>query len=138
MTLYLDLDENPTGTAQQTGQRVVHGRIHHYIRGNVQKQKDIFRACITEALSDLGREAPHYEGPVFVSIHFYYQIKQKKLWGSWKDTRPDVDNSVKGLLDVMTKMRFWNDDSQICKLHIDKTYSEKPGILIDIGRLIQP
>lgn len=138
MTLYLDLESNPTGTAQQTGQRVVNGRIHHFVKGSVQRQKDIYRTLIAEELTTAEREAPNYEGPVYVKIHFYYQIKQKKLWGQWKDTRPDVDNSVKGLLDVMTKMGFWSDDSQICRLDIQKTYSYRPGILIEVGRLIQP
>lgn len=138
MTLYLELDSNPTGTAQQTGQMVRGGKIHHFVKKNVRNQKAIYQQKIREALADQDREAPHYTGPVAVKIHFFYAIKQKKLWGQWKDSRPDVDNSVKGLLDVMTQMGFWDDDSLVCRLDISKTYSEHPGVLIDIWRLIQP
>ena len=135
MTFYLDLENNPTGTAQQTGQMVRGGKIHHFVKKNVRNQKAIYEKKILEALDD---EPPHFTGPVAVKIHFYYAIKQKKLWGQWKTSRPDVDNSVKSLLDVMTHLDFWEDDSLICRLDISKTYSEHPGIHIEVWRLIQP
>ena len=138
MTFYIELDSNPTGTAQQSGQMVRGGQIHHYIKKNVRAQKDIYALRILEALEDIGREPPHYEGPVFLSIHFYFSIKQKKRWGEWKDSRPDVDNMAKGLIDVLTKVGMWTDDSQICQLHLSKSYAEKPGIYFEMGRLINP
>ena len=46
--------------------------------------------------------------------------------------RPDSDNLMKGLLDVMGQCKFWNDDSQISNLHFLKTYSIDPCISIKI------
>lgn len=49
-----------------------------------------------------------------------------------KTTRPDCDNMVKLLLDVMTALRFWNDDAQVTSLTLIKRWSEGEG-----GTLIQ-
>ena len=129
MTLYLDLEQNPTGTAQQKGEMVRGGRIHHYTKKNVATQMAIYENAIREALD--GRKPPMFEDAV-------YQIKQQQRWGQWKTSKPDLDNSVKSLQDVMTKMGFWKDDSQIALLKLKKRLSEHPGILIETGRLIQP
>lgn len=50
-------------------------------------------------------------------------------------TRPDADNILKGLIDAMTKVGFWKDDSQIFKLYFEKYYSEKSGISVFIEPL---
>lgn len=136
MTLYLDLEQNPIGTAQQKGEMVRGGRIHHYTKKKVATQMAIYENAILEALD--GREPPMFEDAVYLDITFYYQIKAKNRWGQWKTSKPDLDNSVKSLQDVMTRMGFWKDDSQIALLKLKKRLSEHPGILIETGRLIQP
>lgn len=136
MTLYLDLEQNPIGTAQQKGEMVRGGRIHHYTKKKVATQMAIYEKAIREALD--GREPPMFEDAVYLDITFYYSIKSKKRWGQWKTSKPDLDNSVKSLQDVMTRMGFWKDDSQIALLKLKKRLSEHPGILIETGRLIQP
>ena len=136
MTLYLDLEQNPIGTAQQKGEMVRGGRIHHYTKKKVVTQMAIYENAILEALD--GREPPMFEDAVYLDITFYYQIKAKNRWGQWKTSKPDLDNSVKSLQDVMTRMGFWKDDSQIALLKLKKRLSEHPGILIETGRLIQP
>ena len=136
MTLYLDLEQNPIGTAQQKGEMVRGGRIHHYTKKKVATQMAIYENAIREALD--GREPPMFEDAVYLDITFYYQIKQPKRWGQWKTSAPDLDNSVKSLQDVMSRMGFWKNDSQIALLKLKKRLSEHPGILIETGRLIQP
>lgn len=37
---------------------------------------------------------------------------------------------VKLLLDVMTDLQIWNDDSQVAHLEVSKYFAEKPAILI--------
>lgn len=136
MTLYLDLEQNPIGTAQQKGEMVRGGRIHHYTKKKVATQMAIYENAIREALD--GREPPMFEDAVYLDITFYYQIKAKNRWGQWKTSAPDLDNSVKSLQDVMSRMGFWHNDSQIALLKLKKRLSEHPGILIETGRLIQP
>lgn len=136
MTLYLILDANPTGTAQQKGERVVGKHIHHFEKKNVRNQRAIYEEKIREALD--GREVPNFEGPIFLNVTFYYSIKDKKRWGQWKTSKPDCDNAVKLLQDVLCSMDFFKDDSQVSFLKVKKKFAEHPGILIDMGRLIQP
>lgn len=46
--------------------------------------------------------------------------------------KPDLDNAVKALLDCMTRLAFWSDDSQVAALTITKHWSAAPGIAIKI------
>lgn len=41
--------------------------------------------------------------------------------------KPDLDNYQKQIMDCMTKLRFWEDDSQVCITLAGKMYSERPG-----------
>lgn len=134
----LDISENPKGTSQMKGERVVGNRIHHYEKKNVSYQRYIYRKAILEALDDLEIEAPNYEGPVCLKVIFTYSIKDKKRWGHWKTSKPDLDNSVKLLQDVLTDLHFFKDDSQIAKLVLEKRLSSHPLIEIEIGRLMDP
>lgn len=136
MTIYLELEKNPTATAQQKGVAYQGGRIHHFEKKNVRSQRMIYRSAIREELE--GREIPHYDGPVCLNVTFDFAIKDKKKWGLWKDTRPDCDNIVKLLQDVLSDLGIWDDDAQIASLTVKKKYSDRPGILIDVRRLIQP
>lgn len=138
MTLYLELEENPKGTSQMKGESVVRGRIHHFEKKNVRTQRAIYEQAIMETLKDIDREPPNYEDAVFLHVTFFYEIKAKKRWGEWKTSKPDCDNAVKLLQDVLTSLGFWKDDSQISDLRVKKYLSEKPGLLIETGRLIQP
>lgn len=47
-------------------------------------------------------------------------------------SKPDLDNAVKALLDCMTRLAFWSDDSQVAALTITKHWSAAPGIAIKI------
>lgn len=59
--------------------------------------------------------------------------KNKKFWGQYKDTRPDLDNSVKLLNDMMTRCRYWKDDSQVVDLHVIKRYAEEASIYVRLS-----
>ena len=76
--------------------------------------------------------------PVSVCIVWAYpwrksETKKRKARG-WQpcDTRPDCDNLCKLLLDCMTRLGFWNDDSQVYDLHFVKKWCDTPGIGIEI------
>ncbi len=47
-------------------------------------------------------------------------------------TKPDIDNLAKQVMDCMTKLCFWHDDSQVVELRITKRYSNRPRWEIDI------
>lgn len=48
-------------------------------------------------------------------------------------TRPDCDNRSKQICDVMTALRFWEDDGQISSLCIHKAYGDLSGVSITLS-----
>ena len=75
-------------------------------------------------------------GPVFASIEGIFPIpksaskKEKELMlsGSIPYTKkPDCDNIAKSVLDALNTIAY-DDDSQVCKLMVSKTYGEIPKV----------
>ena len=89
------------------------------------------RAKLTAQLSPY-RPAEPTQGAVNLTVEWFFPTKDKRKDGMPKTTRPDCDNMVKLLLDVMTALRFWNDDAQVTSLTLIKRWSEGEG-----GTLIQ-
>jgi Holliday junction resolvase RusA-like endonuclease len=46
-------------------------------------------------------------------------------------TRPDSDNSIKGIFDGLNDI-VYNDDAQICSHSVDKQYSEKDSVHVAV------
>ena len=123
----------PTATAQQKGERVVGGYIHHYKKKNVAAAEAILR----DALLPYVPEEPITDQAISLDViwMFPYPKSAKKHqpgWERWKITRPDTDNLNKMLKDVMTDMGFWKDDALISAERIRKMYTDEPGIEIEI------
>jgi Holliday junction resolvase RusA-like endonuclease len=51
---------------------------------------------------------------------------------SWHFIKPDSDNFAKAVLDALTQVRMWADDSQVCNQQVLKIYCSKPGCQITI------
>lgn len=69
--------------------------------------------------------------PVRLDIWLTFSIvAPKRLWGTWKVTKPDVDNYIKTFVDCMTKTGFFEDDAQVVDLRVRKTYAEKASIFV--------
>tara|TARA_R100000655_G_scaffold29779_1_gene60163 strand:- start:2129 stop:2575 length:447 start_codon:yes stop_codon:yes gene_type:complete len=51
--------------------------------------------------------------------------------------KPDCDNLAKAVLDVLTELKFWNDDSQVTHLTTTKQYGDKSGCQISIAEINQ-
>ena len=138
---FLNFETMPTGTAQQKGEciryRIVNGKrvpyIHHFKAEKISSARQEFEWKLKSHLPEKASEAP-----IRLMVVFYFDIKQpKKIWGTYKTTKPDVDNFVKELIDAMSedeknhKRGFWKNDSQIVDLHIIKYYAEKATIYIE-------
>lgn len=77
------------------------------------------------------------EGALKLEIKWVYPFrksepKKNRIDELYCYTRPDVDNLCKLLFDVMTRLGFWLDDSQIADLHFVKYWSDNPRIEIFI------
>lgn len=62
------------------------------------------------------------KGNIEVKIQIYFGIQDKKKWGEYKNTRPDIDNFLKSILDSLNGLA-WEDDGQIVKITAEKYYS---------------
>ena len=121
----------PTATAQQKGERVIGGYVHHYKKKNVADAE----ARLRDALLPYIPDEPITGKPIRLDVAWLFPYpksarKHKAGYNRWKITRPDTDNLNKLLKDVMTDMGFWKDDALICVETIRKMYSDEPGIVI--------
>ena len=73
-------------------------------------------------------------GAIRLKATFAYRAAKKSDIGKWKLTRPDTDNMIKTVKDVMTRMGFWKDDAQIVVERCSKFWSKDPGI----GIVVEP
>ena len=123
----------PTATAQQKGERVVGGYIHHYKKKNVAAAEAILR----DALLPYVPAEPITDKAIRLDVTWMFPYpksakKHRPGYTRWKTTRPDADNLNKMLKDVMTDMGFWKDDALISYECVRKVYDDRPGILIFI------
>lgn len=133
--IYLRFEEGlPAGTAQVKGECIKYtykdGKrvpyIHHYKKSNVSVARQLFEYKLKQ-----NRPKEKLTGPIGLHVSFFFAIKRpQKLWGTYKTTRPDLDNYVKELIDAMTSVGFWEDDAQIAELKVSKRYAEKGTIVI--------
>lgn len=62
-------------------------------------------------------------------------IKEKMIKGDINHTKkPDCDNMGKVVFDALNNVAY-NDDSSICKTHVNKKYGEEPRIDVKISEL---
>jgi len=133
MKIYIE-GQPPTVTAQMKGARCVPhagGMIPRFY-----KTKN-YKAAEQHYLSQMPQGVPA-RGPVGVRIRMSYawrasEPKKNRAQGAMpKVTRPDVDNSVKIILDCLTKKCYWGDDAQVTELTAVKEFADTPGVEIHI------
>ena len=130
-----ELPNKPTTTSQQKGVSFKGGKPHFYEKKKVKTQRSLYAMAVRSAFNRAGVPFPYYDGLVSVNISFYFGVKNKRLWGHLKPTKPDADNSVKLMLDVLSDLHFWRDDAQVVVLRILKFYDEKSKIKIRLEEI---
>ena len=125
--IFLEMDP-PTSTSQENKTAVVNGRIMHY---KSKGAKQTF-SLLTSALKPFVPPVP-FDVPLRVTCCWKFRANKTHKPGTWKVTRPDIDNLQKALYDVMTRLGYWTDDSLICCEIVSKMYSDQPGIDILIN-----
>lgn len=120
----------PTVTHQEHKIRVVKGKPIFF---EPPELKDA-RAKLT---ANLIKHIPEkkMQGAVRLVVKWCFKIKGKHTDGKYKTTKPDTDNLNKLLKDVMTDLKFWNDDAQVASEIIEKFWAKIPGIYIRIEEL---
>ena len=79
--------------------------------------------------------AQEYQNGVRLIVKWLFPITGKHHDGEYKTTKPDTDNLIKLLKDVMTKLSFWKDDAQVCSEISEKFYAEHPGLFVSIEEI---
>ena len=71
------------------------------------------------------------QGPVRLKLAFmfdwpasYTKTRRWACYGNMKDTKPDIDNLAKMVMDGLNGIA-WNDDAQVCEIHATKFFSQQ-------------
>ena len=106
-----------------------HGRARMYDPGTAEHWKAAVAAAATEAGCRLGLTCP-----VCVEIVCQF-MRPKSHFGKhdMKDSapeyhaqKPDLDNLAKAILDALTQIGVWRDDSQVIELTVRKVWVSDP------------
>jgi Holliday junction resolvase RusA-like endonuclease len=122
----------PTATAQQKGATIRHGFIHFYKKDKVKEAEDFLELL----LAPYAPETP-LAGAVFVQVRWcfpYRKSEPKRVVRAGREiphtSRPDLDNLEKNLLDVLTRLHFWTDDSRVFSKSTAKFWGPEPYLAI--------
>lgn len=121
--------EPPTVTHQEKKVRVVRGKPVFYEPENVKAARSKLLAHLAQH-----RPAEPITGPVALTVYWEFP-RGPHMDGEWRCTKPDTDNLQKLLKDVMTHLRYWKDDAQVCMELVTKRWAEHPGIHIRIEEM---
>jgi Holliday junction resolvase RusA-like endonuclease len=92
-----------------------------------------YKTFLAEAKASLPKFDEPIEGPLQVFVDCYV-ARPKTTERDYP--RGDVDNYVKGVLDVLTDRGLWNDDDQVTELQVTKQFAvTQPCIRVTIKRL---
>lgn len=124
----------PTATAQQKGVFVRYGHAHFFTKQKVRDAEDFLAAML----------APHapeepLRGPVYFQARWcfpYRKSERKSVTRRGTEiphtSRPDLDNLEKNLLDVLTRLKFWDDDAKVFTKSTAKVWGPSPYLAIAI------
>ena len=124
----------PTATAQQKGVFVRNGRAHFFTKQKVRDAEDFLAAMLAPHAPDVP-----LHGPVNFQARWcfpYRKSEPKRVTNAGREiahtVRPDLDNLEKALLDVLTRLRFWEDDAQVFTKSTAKVWGPSPYLAIAI------
>lgn len=120
----------PTKTHQEKQVHVVNGKPVFYEPAELKASRTKLRAYLSKHLPQMP-----FEGGVRLTTWWCFPIQGNHRDGEYKISKPDTDNLVKMLKDVMTDLGFWQDDAQVASEVIEKYWADIPGIYIKVESL---
>ena len=134
MKIILDIVP-PKATAQQKGAFVRNGKIRFFEKAKVKSAREILYASLYPF-----KPAEAINGIITLKVLYFFPYRKAEKKSVVKNNviiphtvRPDLDNLEKLLLDVMTSLQFWHDDSQICAKWTEKHFAPQGKIVIEIN-----
>ncbi|WP_277405471.1 RusA family crossover junction endodeoxyribonuclease [Lacrimispora xylanisolvens] len=127
---FMPMKKVPTVTHQEKQVHVMNGKPVFY-------EPEELKAARAKLLAHLGQHVPkeRYIGPVRLITKWCFPVSGKHQNGEYKTSKPDTDNLVKLLKDVMTELHFWKDDAQVASEITEKFWSDLPGIYVKVESL---
>ncbi len=127
---FMVMKKVPTVTHQEKQVHVVNGKPVFY-------EPEELKAARAKLLAHLGQHVPEkrFTGPVRLTTWWCFPVTGKHKNGEYKTSKPDTDNLVKLLKDVMTELHFWKDDAQVASEVIEKYWADLPGIYVKVESL---
>lgn len=109
---------------------MVNGKPVFYEPAELKAARQKLRAHLSQHLPE-----EVFVGPVRLTTWWCFPIKGDHKDGDYKTSKPDTDNLVKMLKDLMTELQFWKDDAQVASEVIEKYWAELPGIYVKVESL---
>ncbi len=119
----------PTKTQQEHQVKIVKGKPIFYEQAEL-------KAVRAKLMAHLGQHVPEekYKCAVRLTTKWLFP-NGKHPPGTYKTTKPDTDNLIKMLKDVMTDLKYWTDDSLVASEITEKFWANVPGIYVKIEEL---
>lgn len=123
LRLFVDGDPVPQGS-----KRIARGRL---VNDNDAALK-AWRKKICTAVEVLHHGVCE-DGPMIVIAEFRMR-RPRSVRRPFPSVRPDVDKLLRAVFDAMTDSNVWQDDGQVVAAVTSKVYSDRPGVLVRVGR----
>ena len=106
-----------------------------------------YKATVTQyviaALNEVGRQHLPLLGPLELRLAFCFarpasypkKPTEGKPWPYDHIVKPDIDNCIKVVTDVLTACGVWQDDAQVCMESALKLYADREGTIIYVRQL---
>lgn len=120
----------PTVTHQEKQVHIVHGKPVFYEPTELKQA----RADLTDHLAQFRPKQP-IKGPLELVVKFCFPLVTGTHDGQPKTTKPDCDNLVKLLQDVMNKLNYFEDDRLVVSLIAQKFWAKIPGLFISLEKV---
>lgn len=126
---FMTMKNVPTVTHQEKQVHVVKGKPVFYEPAELKTARAKLRAHMSQYVPD----AP-FQGALRLTTWWCFP-RGAHPNGTYKTSKPDTDNLVKMLKDVMTDLGFWRDDAQVACEVICKYWAEPSGIYVKVESL---
>lgn len=120
----------PTSTQQMKQVKVVNGKPVFYEPPEVKSARQKLQAYLNQH-----KPSDAFSGAVRLTTWWCFPVKGRHKDGEYRTSRPDTDNLVKLLKDVMTELGFWKDDAQVASEVTEKYWADIPGIYVKVESL---
>ncbi len=123
------MDKIPSGTAQER-QYAYNPKLHRVMTYPSKSYKEA-KAIYIREFKPYKPNKP-FKAPAHLEVMLFYPTKDKKKQGTFKTTKPDGDNLLKVIKDVLNELDFFEDDAHVASESIERRWvtPEEGGVKI--------